>query len=68
MGEDGSEPATLDLQAQAYSAGHLSSMNYTWYANEDDISAIGTGLVGAVKKLSTFPEDWAGERELAQFN
>lgn len=68
MGEDGSEPATLDLQAQAYSAGHLGSMNYTWYANEDDISAIGTGLVGAVKKLSTFPEDWAGERELAQFN
>lgn len=68
MGEDGSEPATLDLQAQAYSAGHLGSMNYTWYANEDDISAIGTGLVGAVKKLAGFPEDWAGERELAQFN
>ena len=68
MGEDGSEPASIDLQAQAYSAGHLGSMNYTWYANEDDISAIGTGLVGAVKKLAGFPEDWAGERELAQFN
>ena len=68
MNEDGSEPATLDLQAQAYSAGHLGSMNYTWYANEDDISAIGTGLVGGVRKLTDLPENWAGERELALFN
>lgn len=68
MNEDGSEPATLDLQAQAYSAGHLGAMNYTWYANEDNISAIGTGLVGAVRKLTELPEDWAGERELALQN
>lgn len=68
MNDDGSEPATLNLQAQAYSAGHLGAMNYTWYADEDDISAIGTGLVGAVKALADLPEDWAGERELALQN
>jgi len=62
MNEDGSEPETLRLQAQAYSAGHIGAMNYTWFnsalqgdARDDNPAAM--GILDTVAKLETAPAD-----------